>query len=129
MTSCAAFFTLRCVSAVNSESRLVLNYFVSHKLLDLEIPFLLRNKHFPLTFLYNIINARHTAVFPLKMKPRPGKKYQIFLFLLFLLLLRALQSMVNLGLFHDCSPYIRLQSLRVSQQLKLFTGWGRQPHV
>jgi hypothetical protein len=47
----------------------------------------------------------------------------------FLLLFRALQSMMNLGLFYDCSPYVRLQSLKVSQQLKLFTGWGRQPHA
>jgi hypothetical protein len=46
-----------------------------------------------------------------------------------LLLLRALQSMMNLGLFYDCSPYVRLQSLKVSQQLKLFTGWGRQPYA
>jgi hypothetical protein len=30
--------------------------------------------------------------------------------------------MMNLGLFYDCS-----QSLNVSQQLKLFRGWGRQP--
>jgi hypothetical protein len=41
-----------------------------------------------------------------------------------LLLLRALQSMMNLGHFYDC-----LQSLKVSKQLKLFTGWGRQPHA
>jgi hypothetical protein len=46
-----------------------------------------------------------------------------------LLLLRALQSMMHLGLFCDCSPYVRLQSLKVSQQLKLLTGWGRQPHA
>jgi hypothetical protein len=37
--------------------------------------------------------------------------------------------MMNLGRFYDCSPYVRLQSLKVSQQLKLFTGWGRQPHA
>jgi hypothetical protein len=46
-----------------------------------------------------------------------------------LLFLRALQSMMNLGLFYDCSPYVRLQSLKVFQQLELFTGWGRQPHA
>jgi hypothetical protein len=32
-------------------------------------------------------------------------------------------------LFYDRSPYVRLQSLKVSQQLKLSTGWGRQPHA
>jgi hypothetical protein len=32
--------------------------------------------------------------------------------------------MMNLGLFYDC-----LQSLKVSQPLKLFTGWGRKPHA
>jgi hypothetical protein len=31
---------------------------------------------------------------------------------------------MNRGLFYDC-----LQSLKVSQQLKLFTGWGRQLHA
>jgi hypothetical protein len=46
-----------------------------------------------------------------------------------LLLLRALQSMMNLGLFYDCSPYVRLQSLKVSQQFKLFMGCCRQPHA
>jgi hypothetical protein len=30
--------------------------------------------------------------------------------------------MMNIGLFYDC-----LQSLKVSQQLKLFTEWGHQP--
>jgi hypothetical protein len=33
--------------------------------------------------------------------------------------------MMNLGLFYDCF----LQSLKASQQLKLFTGWLRQPHT
>jgi hypothetical protein len=37
--------------------------------------------------------------------------------------------MMNLGLLYDCSPYVRLQSLKDSQQLKFFTGWGRQPHA
>jgi hypothetical protein len=46
-----------------------------------------------------------------------------------LLLLRALQPMMNLGHFYDCSPYVRLKSLKVSQQLKLFTGWGWKPHA
>jgi hypothetical protein len=44
-----------------------------------------------------------------------------------LLLLRMLQSMMNLGLFYDCSPLIisfRLQSLKASQQLRPFMGGG-----
>jgi hypothetical protein len=32
--------------------------------------------------------------------------------------------MMNLSVFYDCF----LQSLKVSQQLKLFMCWGRQPH-
>jgi hypothetical protein len=31
---------------------------------------------------------------------------------------------MHLGLFYDC-----LQWLKVTQQLKLFTGWGRQSHA
>jgi hypothetical protein len=37
--------------------------------------------------------------------------------------------MMNLGLLYDCSPYVWLQSLKVSQQLKLSNGWGSQPHA
>jgi hypothetical protein len=31
--------------------------------------------------------------------------------------------------FGRCSPWWTLQSLKVSQQLKLLTGWDRQPHA
>jgi hypothetical protein len=39
---------------------------------------------------------------------------------------KRLLARLNPGLFYDC---FRLQSLKVSQQLKFFTGWGRQPHA
>jgi hypothetical protein len=69
----------------------------------------------------------------IRFPPNTFQKLDLFQSLMvgteFLDHLRALQPMMNLGFFYDCSPYVRLQSLKVSQQLKLLTRWGLQPHA